>query len=191
MVGMLGGLRLFQPTRPYGARRMAVIAVWMYGIRFQPTRPYGARRSGKPPSSRVRDLTPRPLWGGAVSARWGLRAAKNFTPRPLLGRDSGRSVHLLPLLISTHAPLWGATVGVNHCRLAAVFQPTRPYGARQASRRGERSGRDFNPRAPMGRDWQFMQDSAFFTYSIHFSRCVAPCATSKLSLWACHSARTS
>ena len=69
-----------------------------------------------------------------------------------MGRDSGRSVHLLPLLISTHAPLWGATVGVNHCRLAAVFQPTRPYGARQASRRGERSGRDFNPRAPMGRD---------------------------------------
>ena len=33
----------FQPTRPYGARHLALIHGVSFGFWFQPTRPYGAR----------------------------------------------------------------------------------------------------------------------------------------------------
>ena len=159
----------FQPTRPYGARPLGYGKPYRANG-FQPTRPYGARRGS------------------------------NDKPVPLLVFQPTR-----PYGARRRLPGYGGNLD--------LFQPTRPYGARPRTPRRWRSRRyfnprapmgrdaplccynttsnDFNPRAPMGRDWQFMQDSAFFTYSIHFSRCVAPCATSKLSLWACHSARTS
>ena len=141
------------------------------GSQFQPTRPYGARRVGY-----VRAVV-----------------VVGFNPRAPMGRDE--RMHLTPPPCCEFQPTrpYGARPrgsAVARCP-ASRFQPTRPYGARRrgCGPIGIRAG--FNPRAPMGRDWQFMQDSAFFTCSIHFSRCVAPCATSKLPLWTCHSARTS
>ena len=55
--------------------------------------------------------------------------------------------------VSIHAPAWGAT-GWRHARLSAVvFQSTRPRGARHGSA-GIEAGRPagFNPRARVGRD---------------------------------------
>ena len=204
----------FQPTRPYGARHHGRPPSAALPSSFNPRAPMG-RDPGQHDRPVGHDVsTHAPLWGATADGGSSGSTRHGFNPRAPMGRD-GRwrivrvdtawfqptrpygarlilppsSIHptsfnpRAPMgrdrlsappgvrnVVSTHAPLWGATGSTDPPRACSP---------------------GFNPRAPMGRDWQFMQDSAFFTYSIHFSRCVAPCATSKLPLWTCHSARTS
>ena len=84
----------FQPTRPYGARPRGSAVARCPASRFQPTRPYGARRRGCGPI--------------------GIRAG--FNPRAPMGRDVAcYIVSQGTYLVSTHAPLWGATGSL--CRI--------------------------------------------------------------------------
>ena len=207
----------FQPTRPYGARPLrsrqgfadyavsthaplwgatsACTSLPRPAASFNPRAPMG-RDHGVPPWRGVRlpGFNPRaPMGRDCVDMGYTWDGMMFQPTRPYGARP------VPPLLMISGGILFQPTrpYGARHRRRRhrqgrGRFQPTRPYGARpRPSWRRPCIRRCFNPRAPMGRDWQFMQDSAFFTYSIHFSRCVAPCATSKLPLWTCHSARTS
>ena len=99
---------MFQSTRPHGARRYCkAIAVRIAG--FQSTRPHGARPF---------------IYGDDSSQRC-------FNPRARTGRDDNKVARLTTLPVSIHAPARGATGGFYNLMQAAVFQSTRPHGARR------------------------------------------------------------
>ena len=98
----------------------------------------------------------------------------DFNPRARVGRDIPEDIVATRIMISIHAPAWGATIVIGdffktrrisiHAPawgatqpqegelLHAEFQSTRPRGARQIVRKLSRSGVNFNPRARVGRD---------------------------------------
>jgi len=77
---------------------------------FQSTRPHGAR----------------------LSSACGICWLVCFNPRARMGRDSRRfSLVAIVLLVSIHAPAWGATPSGEFVTLFTLqFQSTRPHGAR-------------------------------------------------------------
>ena len=96
---------------------------------FQPTRPYGAR----------------PRRAG------GKRAAPSFNPRAPMGRDHAQEAAQANPLVSTHAPLWGATPLKRSFAISSFeFQPTRPYGARPDDIRATKKKLEFQPTRPYG-----------------------------------------
>ena len=71
-----------------------------------------------------------------------------------MGSDALRKVqHSNPIIVSIHAPAWGATgVPASHS-VQVPFQSTLPHGERRkAFYPGERNYRSFNPRSRMGSD---------------------------------------
>ncbi len=54
--------------------------------------------------------------------------------------------------VSIHAPAWGATQTNCQSPHLSAFQSTRPHGARQTVVTEQVDGYSFNPRARMGRD---------------------------------------
>ena len=143
----------FQSTRPRGARPGSATTP-IHFFSFQSTRPRGARQGGQSdPVSIATVSIHAPAWGATAG---------------LPARQRGDAV-------SIHAPAWGATTkplprskrlasfnprarvgrdatGTILRVLDAMFQSTRPRGAR---RRFESMGNDvtsFNPRARVGRD---------------------------------------
>ena len=76
-----------------------------------------------------------------------------FNPRAHVGRDAPCVYARTTIIVSIHAPTWGATMAQYAAELAMKFQSTRPRGAR-LSRRRQRYGATigFNPRAHVGRD---------------------------------------
>ena len=77
----------------------------------------------------------------------------SFNPRAHVGRDSGTCTAMYPLIVSIHAPTWGATLFyfVHDC--SSMFQSTRPRGARQFHNvLHVHKCTCFNPRAHVGRD---------------------------------------
>ncbi len=56
------------------------------------------------------------------------------------------------IVVSTHAPTRGATIGPAWLAAPQAFQPTRPRGARQGTTHGCCTDHCFNPRAHEGRD---------------------------------------
>ena len=106
---------MFQFTRPHGARH--VVRQWLKAVpRFQFTRPHGARRRAK----RNRKV-------GDVSIH-----------APAWGATAGDYTVAFVQLVSIHAPAWGATSQPGTMRPLALFQFTRPHGARP--RAGQRLG---------------------------------------------------
>ena len=104
-----------------------------------------------------------------------LTMLRYFNPRTPVGCDRLMAITIRgPILISIHAPQWGATTsfylygtpegfqsthpsGVRRCPDKAVngldvFQSTHPSGVRQPDRRVRYHRRDFNPRTPVGCD---------------------------------------
>ena len=96
---------------------------------------------------------PAPLWGATRQNRTARDTRSYFNPRAPVGRDV-RSVSTIfrAISISIPAPLWGATNGARWERYRVSFQSPRPCGARRSVRAGDRKNRNFNPRAPVGRD---------------------------------------
>ena len=85
-------------------------ALHLLYYQFQSTRPHGARLAVP---------TVLPLMIG-------------FNPRARMGRDlasCGLSIHLI---VSIHAPAWGATYGRYSPSGSFAFQSTRPHGARRS-----------------------------------------------------------
>ena len=104
--------RMFQFTRPRGARRSAVSAQ-AHPRPFQFTRPRGARPSHGVPAS----------------------ADAGFNSRAHEGRDTRRVRTVTRPIVSIHAPTRGATRPRRPGARAAVFQFTRPRGARPCDAR--------------------------------------------------------
>ncbi len=101
--------RLFQPTRPRGARHEDGRLQRVEQRQFQPTRPRGARRPrARRPRHHKRVSTHAPTRGATGCAR-------HREPRAR---------------VSTHAPTRGATEYLLAGHAEAMFQPTRPRGAR-------------------------------------------------------------
>ena len=92
---------------------------------------------------------------------------KSFNPRAHAGRDFRRNPNNNEdVVVSIPAPTRGATLVRVPCALCAVFQSTRPRGARRLKDASEcQSYFSFNPRAHAGRDAQFgevcIYDSSF------------------------------
>ena len=188
----------FNPRAPMGRDR-GYAAIECIVDMFQPTRPYGARRDGQPRLGVDLGFNPRaPMGRDSVSclierekvgfnprAPMGRdrrssakrRRAGRFNPRAPMGRDypnGGKIVNFV--VVSTHAPLWGATgpgARIEHrgyrfnprapmgrdmdfpgwYQVCTEFQTTRPYGARPKRGAKGANAHGFNPRAPMGRDY--------------------------------------
>ncbi len=120
---------VFQSTRPHGARLPGRFVLWK-GKQFQSTRPHGARRGN--PARTIRE--------------------KSFNPRARMGRDGLEIVIDHRILVSIHAPAWGATREISIQDIRNQFQSTRPHGARPTWRKSFPWLSGFNPRARMGRD---------------------------------------
>ena len=98
----------FQSTRPHGARRPHV-AQLIERSRFQSTRPHGAR--------------PLPC------IAWYMPGFR-FNPRARTGRDGPLNTTDQISAVSIHAPARGATLSWCASDDPAMFQSTRPHGAR-------------------------------------------------------------
>ena len=60
-------------------------------------------------------------------------SSRHFNPRARVGRDHAITALAASIVISIHAPAWGATqFGVMRGRIATIFQSTRPRGARRS-----------------------------------------------------------
>ncbi len=97
---------------------------------FQSTPPRGGRpRSGSPFPAAI-CFNPRPRVGGDVVTRSAARLAKCFNPRPRVGGDRGFAQVGAVLVVSIHAPAWGATIPRFTYDSETGFQSTPPRGGR-------------------------------------------------------------
>ena len=169
--------RLFQSTRPHGAR-LRPSPSRIRNPLFQSTRPHGARLSGQP-----RQVTlffcfnPRARTGRDSIFLETENEMISFNPRARTGRDP-YTPNFFRILkkVSIHAPARGATLFaicyvyiyilfqstrphgarrtelVHSTRATDRFQSTRPHGARQKTSADYFCSDGFNPRARTGRD---------------------------------------
>ena len=144
----------FQSTRPRGARRGRDGAC-QHGGRVSihaPTR--GATRQLRDSIRDGRVSIHAPTRGATRGRGAGTRTRGCFNPRAHEGRDSPPSpVSSARCPVSIHAPTRGATWTVLDPKaFTALFQSTRPRGARPAAPPWRPSHTCFNPRAHEGRD---------------------------------------
>ena len=77
----------------------------------------------------------------------------NFNPRTHVGCDIGGKYAYLTILISIHAPTWGATILEVCSAMSKAFQSTHPRGVRLGSPiEHTRKVTNFNPRTHVGCD---------------------------------------
>ncbi len=76
-------------------------------------------------------FNPHAPMGRDVGCKQRIKQCYGFNPHAPMGRDKRKSVNAFFINVSIHTPLWGATAistaGAYHI---AMFQSTRPYGAR-------------------------------------------------------------
>ena len=70
-------------------------------------------------------------------------------------------------MVSIHAPAWGATIRMASASARAMFQFTRPRGARRAGAARLQARCSFNSRARVGRDSCVVTDYSENSVSIH------------------------
>ena len=164
---------LFQSTRPYGARLVAINDFEVF-LCFNPR----ARMGRDPWPTRLFSASygfnPRARMGRDLTICSDINSAVFQSTRPYGARPTAIQISPLVITVSIHAPVWGATVLSERISISDQFQSTRPYGARLAPPITEplqwefQSTRpygarlttgtthpvssSFNPRARMGRD---------------------------------------
>ena len=127
-------ISLFQSTRPRGARQPGPGVVTSRREAFQSTRPRGARR-GRICSAPLHDAfqSTRPRGARPCSAPSPPKPSRSFNPRAREGRDPLVCYVLTSAgRVSIHAPARGATATSSCRRSFSAFQSTRPRGARRA-----------------------------------------------------------
>ena len=144
----------FNPRAPCGARP-DLGKVFFSLLDFNPRAPCGARQEYRRIHQGLGLLfqPTRPLRGATLGSGQTDADHFHFNPRaPCGARLVIARLSLVPLLISTHAPLAGRDrdAGLHRIR-AARFQPTRPLrGATMPLKPFRKVNPDFNPRAPCG-----------------------------------------
>ncbi len=124
----------------------------LYTRVFQPTRPHGARPILSGSVVVPKDVSTHAPARGATP-RWFQTRRKGpvSTHAPARGATTGSVTGDLPGNVSTHAPARGATAaGGGSARRQSTFQPTRPHGARHASMFSGCCVMKFQPTRPHG-----------------------------------------
>ena len=121
----------FQSTPPCGGRRLFVVGIFaMQG--FQSTPPCGGRRGAGETSSPHGQFQSTPPCGGRPHPATNRASAKSFNPRPRVGGDTQLLQAFGDVLVSIHAPVWGATRPMPVLTWDGLrFQSTPPCGGRQ------------------------------------------------------------
>ena len=102
---------MFQSTRPRGAR-LPITRRWMIFITFQSTRPRGARLSNSCPTfTRIVFQSTRPRGARRRAVPGPAHAGQFQSTRPRGARPAGLSTIWDDVVVSIHAPAWGATCG--------------------------------------------------------------------------------
>gem|GEM_PF-92077 len=166
----------FQSTRPRGARPWSTRSAAPISLGFNPRARVG--RDGQCPGRRMsgRGFNPRARVGRDVISENSKTFRTSFNPRARVGRDPFSIItSLLEIIVSIHAPAWGATTPDRRARcvgpcfnprarvgrdllfvifllIVLLFQSTRPRGARRVPDWPYSCRRRFNPRARVGRD---------------------------------------
>ena len=146
--------RLFQSTRPHGARRGMIHHIRQRlkcfnprarmgrdsgcfpscspKIKFQSTRPHGARLMLKAQIITLIRFNPRARMGRDTIDHEDLTEPISFNPRARMGRDNIKlGENIMAQVVSIHAPAWGATKSKMKSIIMFMFQSTRPHGARR------------------------------------------------------------
>ena len=121
---------IFQSTHPHGVRQAAGESSEEL-LEFQSTHPHGVRR-----------------------VKWSaMGSLSNFNPRTRMGCDFDNNNKFAQVIISIHAPAWGATNNTD-CKHhnTAQFQSTHPHGVRPHRSSCQDRLFHFNPRTRMGCD---------------------------------------
>ena len=143
-------MRTFQSTRPRGARLLYVVALCQ-DERFQSTRPRGARRRRQRWRGYRGSFNPRARAGRVYGACASELTRHVSIHAPARGALSLWLYRLATSLVSIHAPARGALDNKIPTAPAAVFQSTRPRGARRLIVAPDGGRTRFNPRARAGR----------------------------------------
>ena len=78
-------------------------------LKFQSTPPYGGRRPLKAGVGVGAGFNPRPRMGGDHTFQLLTKRTTSFNPRPRMGGDKDYGNERSPIVVSIHAPVWGAT----------------------------------------------------------------------------------
>ena len=129
------GMTCFNPRAHVGRDNNSPL--FDFSLLFQSTRPRGARPHQKRPLWPERCFNPRAHVGRDCPRPVDVHSSASFNPRAHVGRDSTASTSEASLGVSIHAPTWGATSAVFPAHsLRALFQSTRPRGARHGQTGG-------------------------------------------------------
>ena len=71
-----------------------------------------------------------PAWGATTVDNKATDKTRVSIHAPAWGATVGQTLKVFAKQVSIHAPAWGATAIMGLCELAAMFQSTRPHGAR-------------------------------------------------------------
>ena len=127
----------------------------MASNRFNPRARVGRDPAGLQERASRPGFNPRARVGRDIASPMALPPSGCFNPRARVGRDHRSLTEAVRLmLVSIHAPAWGATLRSPTEKTAAPgFQSTRPRGARRRLNQSLRFRlTSFNPRARVGRD---------------------------------------
>ena len=133
----------------WGATFLSV-RIWSISACFNPRPRVGgdATLFGSPVAHTC--FNPRPRVGGDVLGAGGDAAIGGFNPRPRVGGDVGNRQHALDVVVSIHAPVWGATVFPLGNINIKKFQSTPPCGGRPHYPHGGPAGAKFQSTPPCG-----------------------------------------
>jgi len=112
----------------------------------------GATEGARPPPLCINVSIHAPARGATFLAGSSASSSSSFNPRARAGRDVLAQLDVAPVTVSIHAPARGATTAHQAVRAMALFQSTRPRGARRRASSLDARGTCFNPRARAGRD---------------------------------------
>ena len=119
---------------------------------FQSTRPRGARRNWSVPITQTKCFNPRAHVGRDITIFQIAIHRDVSIHAPTWGATAESSTSDRQEEVSIHAPTWGATAQHMNTIFEAMCQSTRPRGARLTPKRRLTPSSSFNPRAHVGRD---------------------------------------
>ena len=160
---------MFQSTHPRGVRRSRPAAEGCHLEGFNPRTPVGCDTHTAGllcRSDQFQSTPPRGVRRGAACE--GRKQNEEFqSTHPRGVRPVGLKGLILQLLVSIHAPPWGATLETLWIGQHRLFQSTHPRGVRPYSATAEDQKYRFNPRTPVGCDTNFDKDGCIWPVSIH------------------------
>ena len=178
----------FQSTRPCGARLSRVVFMDDVNV-FQSTRPCGARPSMAMTALSSVCFNPRAHVGRDSIDNCKKSKQRSFNPRAHVGRDFNLFLMCAVVVVSIHAPMWGATELYDRDTnqlLVSIHAPM--WGATERQVR-VRAGQCFNPRAHVGRDNHGQSESLCFRVSIHAPMWGATQRKQRVNVGACFNPR--